>query len=80
MPLTIISAYFQGLLYIFCFRWRDLIDRDLLPPTLDWDDPASFIGQELPWMAGLKSTLQANIGSKLNVSYPLATVTPTAAN
>ncbi|KAK4129600.1 RNA polymerase I-specific transcription initiation factor RRN3 [Parathielavia appendiculata] len=59
-------AYFQGLLYIFCFRWRDLIDRDLLPPTLDWDDPASFIGQELPWMTGLKPRLQANIGSKLN--------------
>ncbi|KAH6650762.1 RNA polymerase I-specific transcription initiation factor RRN3-domain-containing protein [Chaetomium tenue] len=59
-------AYFQGLLYIFCFRWRDLIDQDLLPPSLDWDDPASFVGQELPWMTGLKSRLQANIGSKLN--------------
>ncbi|EAQ93301.1 hypothetical protein CHGG_01536 [Chaetomium globosum CBS 148.51] len=59
-------AYFQGLLYIFCFRWRDLIDQDLLPSSLDWDDPASFVGQELPWMTGLKSRLQANIGSKLN--------------
>ncbi|KAK3341664.1 RNA polymerase I-specific transcription initiation factor RRN3 [Lasiosphaeria hispida] len=59
-------AYFQGLLYIFCFRWRDLIDRELCPPTLDWDDPASFIGQDLPWMAGLKARLQANISSKLN--------------
>ncbi|KAL2199245.1 RNA polymerase I-specific transcription initiation factor RRN3-domain-containing protein [Corynascus similis CBS 632.67] len=59
-------AYFQGLLYIFCFRWRDLIDQDLVPSNLDWDDPASFIGQELPWMTGLKSRLQANIGSRLN--------------
>ncbi|KAK3383117.1 RNA polymerase I-specific transcription initiation factor RRN3 [Lasiosphaeria ovina] len=59
-------AYFQGLLYIFCFRWRDLIDRDLVPASLDWDDPASFIGQDLPWMAGLRSKMQANIASKLN--------------
>ncbi|KAH6634410.1 RNA polymerase I-specific transcription initiation factor RRN3 [Chaetomium sp. MPI-SDFR-AT-0129] len=59
-------AYFQGLLYIFCFRWRDLIDQDMLPPSLDWDDPASFIGQDLPWMTGLKTRLQANIGSKFN--------------
>ncbi|KAL2154830.1 hypothetical protein VTH82DRAFT_3506 [Thermothelomyces myriococcoides] len=59
-------AYFQGLLYIFCFRWRDLIDQDLLPSDLDWDDPASFIGRELPWMTGLRSRLQANISSKLN--------------
>lgn len=64
-----ISAYFQGLLYIFCFRWRDLIDQDMLPPSLDWDDPASFIGQDLPWMTGLKTRLQANIGSKFNVSF-----------
>ncbi|KAK0630175.1 RNA polymerase I-specific transcription initiation factor RRN3 [Bombardia bombarda] len=59
-------AYFQGLLYIFCFRWRELIDRDLAPKNLDWDDPASFIGQDLPWMTGLKTRLQANIASKLN--------------
>ncbi|AEO70372.1 uncharacterized protein THITE_2147230 [Thermothielavioides terrestris NRRL 8126] len=59
-------AYFQGLLYIFCFRWRDLIDRDQVPSSLDWDDPASFIGRELPWMAGLRSRLQVNIASKLN--------------
>jgi RNA polymerase I-specific transcription initiation factor RRN3 len=45
-----------------------LIDQDLLPPSLDWDDPASFVGQDLPWMVGLKTRLQANIGSKLNVS------------
>ncbi|KAK0657305.1 RNA polymerase I-specific transcription initiation factor RRN3 [Cercophora newfieldiana] len=59
-------AYFQGLLYIFCFRWRDLIDRDLVPASLDWDDAASFIGRDLPWMPWLKTRLQANIASKLN--------------
>ncbi|KAA8634348.1 hypothetical protein SMACR_04861 [Sordaria macrospora] len=59
-------AYFQGLLYIFCFRWRDLIDRDEIPATFDWDDPASFLGQDLPWMKGLRQRLQVNIASKLN--------------
>ncbi|KAK3983929.1 RNA polymerase I-specific transcription initiation factor rrn3 [Cladorrhinum sp. PSN332] len=59
-------AYFQGLLYIFCFRWRDLIDRDSLPSSLDWDDPASFLGLDLPWMPELKERLQRNIVSKLN--------------
>ncbi|KAK3335577.1 RNA polymerase I-specific transcription initiation factor RRN3 [Cercophora scortea] len=59
-------AYFQGLLYIFCFRWRELINKDRLPSIVNWDDPASFIGQELPWMIGLGSRLQANINSKLN--------------
>jgi len=59
-------AYFQGLLYIFCFRWRDLIDRQALPPNLEWDDPNSLFGQELPWMKNLRTRLQANIASKLN--------------
>ncbi|KAK4193539.1 RNA polymerase I-specific transcription initiation factor rrn3 [Podospora australis] len=59
-------AYFQGLLYIFCFRWRDLLDRESLPPSLDWDDPASFIGHQLPWMDGLKERMRSNIISKLN--------------
>ncbi|KAK3329354.1 RNA polymerase I-specific transcription initiation factor RRN3 [Apodospora peruviana] len=59
-------AYFQGLLYIFCFRWRELIDRDLLPLNVEWDDPASFIGQDLPWMDGLRTRLRDNIASKLN--------------
>jgi RNA polymerase I-specific transcription initiation factor RRN3 len=56
-----------NLLKIFCFRWRDLIDRELAPSALDWDDPASFIGQDLPWMPWLRSRLQTNIASKLNV-------------
>ncbi|KAK5663302.1 hypothetical protein OQA88_3730 [Cercophora sp. LCS_1] len=59
-------AYFQGLLYIFCFRWRDLIDRDLAPASIGWDDQASFIGHDLPWMPFLKQRLQVNIAAKLN--------------
>ena len=61
-------SYFQGLLYIFCFRWRDLMDRDLVPSGVDWEDPTSFLGRDLPWMPGLRTGLQANIASKLNVS------------
>ncbi|KAK0670435.1 putative RNA polymerase I-specific transcription initiation factor rrn3 [Cercophora samala] len=59
-------ASFQGLLYIFCFRWRDLLDQDALPESVDWDDPVSFLGKELPWMPDLKRRMQANIASKLN--------------
>ncbi|KAK4181631.1 putative RNA polymerase I-specific transcription initiation factor rrn3 [Triangularia setosa] len=59
-------ASFQGLLYIFCFRWRDLLDRDAIPDSVDWDDPASFLGQDLPWMPDLRKRMHANIASKLN--------------
>nr|CDP23080.1 Putative RNA polymerase I-specific transcription initiation factor rrn3 [Podospora anserina S mat+] len=59
-------ASFQGLLYIFCFRWRDLLDQGALPDNVDWDDPASFLGQDLPWMPDLKKRMHANIASKLN--------------
>jgi RNA polymerase I-specific transcription initiation factor RRN3 len=44
-----------------------LIDRESAPESLDWDDPASFIGQDLPWMPWLRPRLQANIASKFNV-------------
>ncbi|KAK1752417.1 RNA polymerase I-specific transcription initiation factor RRN3 [Echria macrotheca] len=59
-------AYFQGLVYIFCFRWQDLIDREQLHPSLDWDDPASFFGHDLPFMPWLQPRLQENIRSRLN--------------
>ncbi|KAM7206975.1 putative RNA polymerase I-specific transcription initiation factor rrn3 [Rhypophila sp. PSN 637] len=66
-------TYFQSLLYVFCFRWKDLIDRDSLPRAVEWDDNASFVGQHLPWMEGLRTALQENIASKLN---PLKCCTP----
>jgi RNA polymerase I-specific transcription initiation factor RRN3 len=54
-------AMTQALLYIFCFRWRDLTTDGVL----DEDDP-SFIGQDLNWIPGIKDTLSRTIYSKLN--------------
>lgn len=65
-------ALFQGLLYIFCFRWRDLvIDK---PELVDPEDPASYLGQDLEWMAELRPLLRANIWSGFN---PLRVCHPT---
>ena len=52
-------AMTQALLYIFCFRWRDLIASN---DALDED----FIGQDLNWIPGIKDTLTRTIYSKLN--------------
>ncbi|RFU33693.1 hypothetical protein B7463_g2615, partial [Scytalidium lignicola] len=63
-------ALTQALLYIFCFRWRDLInDSD----SLDDDDPSTFIGQDLEWAPRIKETLTRLIYSKLN---PLKVCSP----
>ncbi|PQE10100.1 hypothetical protein CJF31_00004044 [Rutstroemia sp. NJR-2017a BVV2] len=56
-------AMTQALLYIFCFRWRDLIDS---AEVFDDEDPQAFIGQELVWTEGIKETLSRAIYSKLN--------------
>ena len=56
-------AMTQALLYIFCFRWRDLIASS---DILEEDDPAAFIGQDLNWTPGIKETLSRTIYSKLN--------------
>jgi RNA polymerase I-specific transcription initiation factor RRN3 len=56
-------AMTQALLYIFCFRWRDLITS---LDILEEDDPAAFIGQDLNWTPGIKETLSRTIYSKLN--------------
>ncbi|TEY42732.1 hypothetical protein BOTCAL_0385g00100 [Botryotinia calthae] len=56
-------AMTQALLYIFCFRWRDLIDSS---EAFDDEDPTSFIGQDLVWTPGIKETLSRAIYSKLN--------------
>lgn len=66
-------AFFQGLLYIFCFRWRDLIIQ--APATVDPDDPASFLGHgaELEWLEELRPILHSNIWSDfkpLRVCHP----------
>ena len=55
-------AMTQALLYIFCFRWRDLLASD---EGLDEDD-SSFVGQDLDWIPGIKDTLNRTFLSKLN--------------
>jgi RNA polymerase I-specific transcription initiation factor RRN3 len=62
----------QALLYLFCFRWRDLI-IDSETSRVDYDDPASYLGQDHDWMLGLKQGLTNNIFSKLN---PLKVCSP----
>ncbi|KAH6709574.1 RNA polymerase I-specific transcription initiation factor-like protein rrn3 [Leptodontidium sp. MPI-SDFR-AT-0119] len=56
-------AMTQAMLYIFCFRWRDLITST---DTSEEEDPAAFIGQDLTWTPGIKDTLTRTIYSKLN--------------
>lgn len=55
-------AMTQALLYIFCFRWRDLLLNDI-----DEDDPDAFLNnEELKWMPGIKDILSRVINSALN--------------
>lgn len=65
-------ALFQSLLYIFCFRWQDLVLE--IPDHVDPEDRLSYLGQDLVWMVDLQSLLQANIWSKFN---PLRVCHPT---
>jgi len=57
-------CWFQSLIYIFCFRWRDLVDS--YPSIVDPDDPSSYLGQQLQWMPGLKESLTGAIHSPFN--------------
>ena len=67
-------AMVQALLYIFCFRWRDLTDD----PAGDWDEQTPFIDdQEFQWEPSLKETLSRAIYSKLN---PLKVCSPSVVN
>ncbi|KAJ3526786.1 hypothetical protein NM208_g11021 [Fusarium decemcellulare] len=54
----------QATLYIFCFRWQDLIVST--PEFVDPDDPASYIGQEMEWMGTCRKDLSIQIFGKLN--------------
>ncbi|OAA62601.1 RNA polymerase 1 specific transcription initiation factor rrn3 superfamily [Niveomyces insectorum RCEF 264] len=64
-------AWVQALLYIFCFRWRDLVDAH--PDLVDPDEPATFVGQDLDWMPGLKLALTNIIYAAFN---PLMVCSP----
>ncbi len=63
-------AMTQALLYIFCFRWRDLITST---DILEEEDPTAFIGQDLEWVPGIKEIFTRTIYSKLN---PLKVCSP----
>ena len=57
-------ALMQALMYIFCFRWQDLISS--VPDDVDKDDPSSYLDQEIEWVAEVKDIMRRNIYSKLN--------------
>lgn len=54
----------QATLYIFCFRWQDLVVA--APEVVDPDDPASYIGQEVEWAGTARKDLSIQIFGKLN--------------
>jgi len=61
----------QAMLYIFCFRWRDL---ESSPDDDLEDDDLEAYGQQYQWRSGVKEALSRNIFSKLN---PLKVCSPT---
>ncbi|KAF2836386.1 RNA polymerase I-specific transcription initiation factor RRN3 [Patellaria atrata CBS 101060] len=61
------GAYYalaQALLYIFCFRWRDLV----ISEEYDDEDDEDILleGRDLSWARGIKDLLTRNIYSRLN--------------
>ncbi|KAK3675754.1 DNA independent RNA polymerase I transcription factor [Recurvomyces mirabilis] len=69
-------AIAQAILYIFCFRWRDLALGAADPEAGDEDSSEEDLlaeGRELAWLPAMKETLQQNIQSRLN---PLKVCSP----
>ncbi|OTA91632.1 hypothetical protein M434DRAFT_397022 [Hypoxylon sp. CO27-5] len=64
-------ALMQALMYIFCFRWQDLIRS--VPDEVDKDDLSTYLDQEIEWEAEIKDIMRRNIYSKLN---PLKVCSP----
>ncbi|KAI1640320.1 RNA polymerase I-specific transcription initiation factor RRN3 [Biscogniauxia mediterranea] len=64
-------ALMQALMYIFCFRWQDLIRST--PDDVDHDDLSSYLDQEIEWEPEIKDIMRRNIYSKLN---PLKVCSP----
>lgn len=73
---SIYYAVAQAILYIFCFRWRDLVTGSA-HPELDGDDfdedDVLAENRDLEWLPGLKESLTRNIFSRLN---PLKVCSP----
>ncbi|OJD29461.1 rna polymerase i specific transcription initiation factor rrn3 superfamily [Diplodia corticola] len=61
----------QALLYIFCFRWRDLIVSET--DSYADDEEILFQGGDLAWFPGIKEVMMHNIYSKFN---PLKVCSP----
>ncbi|KAH9909030.1 RNA polymerase I-specific transcription initiation factor RRN3 [Xylariomycetidae sp. FL2044] len=64
-------ALMQALMYIYCFRWQDLITS--APDEVDKDDLSSYLDQDLEWETEIKDIMRRNIYSKLN---PLKVCSP----
>jgi RNA polymerase I-specific transcription initiation factor RRN3 len=64
-------ALMQALMYVFCFRWQDLIKS--VPDDVDKDEPLSYLDQEIEWEPEIKDVMRRNIYSKLN---PLKVCSP----
>lgn len=54
----------QAAMYIFCFRWQDLVVS--VPEFVDPDDPASYIGQDMEWYGTTRQQLQRHLLGKFN--------------
>lgn len=57
-------ALCQAALYIFCFRWRDLVVSN--DDEVDPEDLSSYVGQDLQWLPNLRDILKRNVYSTLN--------------
>ncbi|KAK4550029.1 hypothetical protein LTR36_002996 [Oleoguttula mirabilis] len=69
-------AVAQAVLYIFCFRWRDLTFGSATPESGDEDlseDDVLAEGRDLAWLPGIKEVLQKNVQCRLN---PLKVCSP----
>ena len=54
----------QAAMYIFCFRWQDLVVS--APEMVDPADPASYLGQDLEWPGTNRHDLLSHIRGKFN--------------
>ena len=62
-------AVAQAILYIFCFRWRDLVIGSSTPDSHSEDfneDDAIAEGHDLAWLPGIKQAISQNIYCTLN--------------
>lgn len=62
---NIYYAVAQAVLYIFCFRWRDLVTSDLDAENIEAEDIIAD-GGDLSWIPGMKETMTRNIYCRLN--------------